>query len=174
MKKNIEDEEVLEVINEKYMELFPAEKKVVDAILKKPQNVVNYNAADLAKKSDVSVATIVRLCHHLGYEGYYQFRLLLSRDLGKKQHRVKKSGDAFGSYVEELADSVLAIGKRLEPGSAERSAGSTEECADGTSDCLWQCYQCIPLYGIPSGTSGYSLHLFGTSGIHHQSYQSGQ
>ena len=29
MKKNIEDEEVLEVINEKYMELFPAEKKVV-------------------------------------------------------------------------------------------------------------------------------------------------
>ena len=37
MKKNIEDEEVLEVINEKYMELFPAEKKVVDAILKKPQ-----------------------------------------------------------------------------------------------------------------------------------------
>ena len=100
MKKNIEDEEVLEVINEKYMELFPAEKKVVDAILKKPQNVVNYNVADLAKKSDVSVATIVRLCHHLGYEGYYQFRLLLSRDLGKKQHRVKKSGDAFGSYVE--------------------------------------------------------------------------
>ena len=95
MKKNIEDEEVLEVINEKYMELFPAEKKVVEAILKKPQNVVNYNVADLAKKSDVSVATIVRLCHHLGYEGYYQFRLLLSRDLGKKQHRVKKSGDAF-------------------------------------------------------------------------------
>ena len=81
MKKNIEDEEVLEVINEKYMELFPAEKKVVDAILKKPQNVVNYNAADLAKKSDVSVATIVRLCHHLGYEGYYQFRLLLSMSL---------------------------------------------------------------------------------------------
>ena len=47
MKKNIEDEEVLEVINEKYMELFPAEKKVVEAILKKPQNVVNYNVADL-------------------------------------------------------------------------------------------------------------------------------
>lgn len=116
MKKNIEDEEVLEVINEKYMELFPAEKKVVDAILKKPQNVVNYNVADLAKKSDVSVATIVRLCHHLGYEGYYQFRLLLSRDLGKKQHRVRKSGNAFGSYVEELADSVLAIGKRLDLG----------------------------------------------------------
>lgn len=116
MRKNIEDEEVLEVINEKYMELFPAEKKVVDAILKKPQNVVNYNVADLAKKSDVSVATIVRLCHHLGYEGYYQFRLLLSRDLGKKQTRAKKSGDAFGSYVEELADSVWAIGRRLDQG----------------------------------------------------------
>lgn len=111
---NIEDEEVLEVINANYMDLFPAEKKVVDEILKKPQDAVGYNVAELAKKSEVSEATIVRLCHHLGYDGYYQFRLLLSRDLGKKQRGEKKSDNAIVSYLEELTESMMFIGKRLD------------------------------------------------------------
>ncbi|MBQ7448049.1 MAG: MurR/RpiR family transcriptional regulator, partial [Eubacterium sp.] len=70
----IVDREVLEVIRERYADLFPAEKKTADFVLQNPPAAVTMNVAELAKASGVSDATIVRLCHHLGYSGYYQFR----------------------------------------------------------------------------------------------------
>jgi RpiR family transcriptional regulator, carbohydrate utilization regulator len=41
------------------------------------------NISDLAHKSGASEATVVRMCKHLGYDGYYQMRLIMSRDAGK-------------------------------------------------------------------------------------------
>ena len=75
---NILELEVLEVIRKRYSDIFPAEKKVADLILRKSQEVVNYNVSELAKASGVSDATIIRMCHHLGYSGYYQFRIALA------------------------------------------------------------------------------------------------
>lgn len=76
-------ENVINNIKERYMELFPAEKKVADYILNKTEEVVMLNVSDLAGKSETSEATVVRTCKHLGYGGYYQMRILLSHDLGK-------------------------------------------------------------------------------------------
>ena len=60
-KTNIVDQEVLTVIRENYTEIFPAEKKVADLILRKPQEVVNSKVSELARASGVSDATIVRM-----------------------------------------------------------------------------------------------------------------
>ena len=71
------DKPVLEVIKDNYGKIFSAEKKVADFVLEHPQEAVDANVSELAKASGVSDATVVRMCHHLGYKGYYQFRLML-------------------------------------------------------------------------------------------------
>lgn len=114
--KNIQSKEVFTVIKEQYNNIFSAEKKVVDFVLQYPQKAVNSNVSELAKLSGVSDATVVRMCHHIGYTGYYQFRITLARDLGKRQYddvKLTRESDAVEKMFTEYAESMLAIGKRI-------------------------------------------------------------
>ncbi|WP_313580847.1 MurR/RpiR family transcriptional regulator [Lacrimispora sp.] len=79
------DKPVLDVIKDNYGKIFSAEKKVADYVLEHPQEAVDANVSELAKASGVSDATVVRMCHHLGYKGYYQFRLMLAKDVGRDE-----------------------------------------------------------------------------------------
>ncbi|MBP3902444.1 MAG: MurR/RpiR family transcriptional regulator [Blautia sp.] len=111
------DREVLEVIREKYEDIFPAEKKAVDFVLGNPTEAVGFNVSELARASGVSDATIVRMCHHLGYSGYYQFRLALSRDIGKKQYGGSLElhpNEAIRQVFDGYAASVSAILRDLD------------------------------------------------------------
>ena len=116
-KDNILDKEVLEVVKERYDDIFSAEKKVADFVLSNPKKVVDSNVSELAKQSGVSDATVVRMCHHIGYSGYYQFRITLARDLGKKQYGdmvIPKSKDAVEKVFQGYAENMLAIGKQID------------------------------------------------------------
>lgn len=75
---------VAEVLRDSYDSFTSAEKRVADYILAKPQDAMVCNVAQLAKKSEVSDATIVRMCQRAGYTGYYQMHLLLSHDVGQR------------------------------------------------------------------------------------------
>ncbi|MDY3121947.1 MurR/RpiR family transcriptional regulator [Suipraeoptans intestinalis] len=114
---NILEREVLDVIGENYHLIFSAERKVADVILRDPQKAVDFNVSNLAKESGVSDATVVRLCHHLGYAGYYQFRIALARDLGRKQYedspRMDKH-DEIDQLFHEYAENIRNIGKGLD------------------------------------------------------------
>lgn len=105
--------EVLEVIRSQYDNIFSAEKKVADYVLKNPDKTVDANVSELAKLSGVSDATVVRTCHHLGYKGYYQFRITLSRDLGKKKKNVGKEEDAIDKVFGNFSDMLLEIGQSI-------------------------------------------------------------
>ena len=114
---NILDKEVLEVIKEEYDKIFSAEKKVADFVLKYPQKAVESNVSELAKQSGVSDATVVRMCHHIGYTGYYQFRITLARDMGKKQYSspsVSENKDAVDNLFADYAETMIAIGSRID------------------------------------------------------------
>lgn len=76
---------VLEIIKENYEKIFSAERKVADFILENPKLAVDSNVSELAESSGVSDATVVRMCRHLGFKGYYQFRLLLAKDIGREE-----------------------------------------------------------------------------------------
>ena len=108
VRDSILEREVLEVIRSQYDSIFSAEKKVADYVLNNPYKTVDANVSELAKLSGVSDATVVRTCHHLGYKGYYQFRITLSRDLGRKKEHISKEKDAidkvFGKFVQKLQD----------------------------------------------------------------------
>lgn len=116
-KANILEREVLEVIREQYDQIFSAEKKVADFILENPQKAVECNVSELAKYSKVSDATVVRMCHHIGYTGYYQFRITLAKDLGKQQYRsvgLIDSKDTVEAMFGEFAKAMLVIGRRID------------------------------------------------------------
>ncbi|HIU77202.1 MAG TPA: MurR/RpiR family transcriptional regulator [Candidatus Pelethocola excrementipullorum] len=114
---NILEKEVLENIREHYDQIFSAERKVADFVLKNPQKTVDSNVSELARQSGVSDATVVRMCHHIGYTGYYQFRIALSRDLGKRQVGavlLTDSANAVENVFLEYAQAMLAIGRRID------------------------------------------------------------
>ena len=91
---------VVENIRQFYDELFAAEKKVANYILDNMQEVIMLNVTDLARKSGASEATVVRTCKHLGYDGYYQMRLLISRDAG--QYKAQYSGNGKLSSAQQI------------------------------------------------------------------------
>lgn len=76
---------VIENIRMNHSNLFSAEKKAADYILANPEQAIMMSISELAQKSGASEATVVRMCKHIGYQGYYQMRLLMSQDLGKNK-----------------------------------------------------------------------------------------
>ena len=75
-----EGKTVVEMIREKYNQIFMAERKVADFVLENPERAVNANVSELANLSGVSDATVIRFCKRIGFQGHYQFRITLSRD----------------------------------------------------------------------------------------------
>ncbi len=112
--KKYEDEKVLdapvlEIIQEKYDTIFSAEKKVADYVLANPDRVVDFTVLELSRSSGVSDATVVRMCHHLGYKGYYQFRLLLARDVGRSEDT--EAQNDFSRFLSEYSSAILSLGE---------------------------------------------------------------
>lgn len=111
MADNITERTVLDTITYMYDKIFQAEKKVADFILSNPGVAVNSNVSELANRSGVSDATVIRLCKHLGYDGYYQMRLCLSRDIGRNasnKDTTEISKDSVPSLFKLIADRSLA------------------------------------------------------------------
>ena len=69
---NTEQKNVLITITEKYDEIFKAEKKVADFILKNPEVAVNANVSELANYSGVSYPAL---------QASWLFRVLSDEDL---------------------------------------------------------------------------------------------
>jgi DNA-binding MurR/RpiR family transcriptional regulator len=68
-------------IREALPTLSETERRVCDEILRDPRQIILSSVVELAEKSGVSEATIVRLCRKLGYSGYAEFKVVLSQDL---------------------------------------------------------------------------------------------
>lgn len=98
-KASLFEKEALQVISNEYDNIFSTEKKVADFVMTNPHRAVEFNVSELAKASGVSDATVVRVCHHIGYTGYHQFRIALSRDLGKMQQCRSPEESRYDPYI---------------------------------------------------------------------------
>jgi len=58
-----------------------AERRIADAILQNPEEVINLSITELAERSEASESTVVRFCKTLGYKGYYELKIALAREL---------------------------------------------------------------------------------------------
>ena len=108
---------VIDVITDEYDNLFPTEKKIATYIKNNPQEVIMLNVSELAKRSGASEATVVRMCKHLGYQGYYQMRLILSRDVGRKEIQNPNNPDedllkwVFEQHIHNLHSLISKLDK---------------------------------------------------------------
>lgn len=124
---------VLETITERYDEIFQAEKKVADFILKNPNIAVNSNVSELADFSGVSDATVIRLCKHLGYKGYYQMKMCLSRDIGRQQESLKpidQADTSMSAMFKKIAETVLASGAAIDEKVFRECVNQIKECSE--------------------------------------------
>lgn len=74
---------LLETIRSVYPQLYDAERKVADTVLKDPDAVLRIGVTELANLSEVSDATVVRFSKKVGAGGYYEFKLRLANELGQ-------------------------------------------------------------------------------------------
>ncbi len=106
MNELLKNKTVIQIIKEKYDDIFLAEKKVADFILEHSEKAVNANVSELANYSGVSDATVVRLCKHIGFQGYYQLRISLSRDLGRNQTQEMNDSYKESNTVSEIFNAM--------------------------------------------------------------------
>ena len=97
-----------------------AEKKVGDYLLDNAEEVIDMTIAQVAVASSVSETTVFRFCRSIGYRGFQDFRIALTRDLWEPRREpidtVKRtdSADTIASKVvhntiEVLQDTLKVI-----------------------------------------------------------------
>lgn len=101
-------------IQNNYNLLSSAEKTVANYILKNPDEVVKYTIKELATACNVSEATVVRMCQHLGYKGYWSFRISLAADRHGSEVKKDRNEDGnsnkillrYAKMIENLAGNI--------------------------------------------------------------------
>lgn len=72
--------------------LLPSERRVVELILADTEGIVETTAQDLADRAGVARSTVIRTCQSLGYRGYPQLRVALTRELAQTGARDRDYG----------------------------------------------------------------------------------
>lgn len=94
-----------------YPSLTPAQRKVADYTLEHPEKVIYAPVSQLAEDCDVSVGTVVRFCQAIGFQGYQEFKLILSRDI------VGQTEDIHEDINPE--DNLLALATKISHANAQ-------------------------------------------------------
>ena len=89
-------------------ELSGTEQRIVDYILDHREEAPTMTAAQLARRSGASEATISRFCKHLGFDNYRSFQFSLGRDLTLKHDGLDLDGEISLDNVEDSLKSILA------------------------------------------------------------------
>src|SRR5699024_8533077 len=106
---------VLINIENSFSDLHEAERKVAKVILDNPVEILSMNISELSNLCKVSDATVVRMAQHLGYKGYHQMRLLLSKDRSfdyqDEEEKINNPVDYYFkgelSYLNSLSDAQI-------------------------------------------------------------------
>ena len=128
--------------------LRPSEKKVAQYVLDHPEEVVDLSVTELAQRSGVSDATIVKFSQRIGYSGYQQFKIMLSRELARPAHANYGELDPADDIPKVKAKVITMNMSALEQTLHTLSDTELERAVDA----LWAA-PVIHLYGV--GASGF-------------------
>ncbi len=106
-------QDAVQFLTEHYNELTDSEKKLTDYIISNIDSAIFMTVKTLASSSGVSVATVVRLTQHLGFDGYKDFRLYLASHNSIKRDFIldfeDKATDAKSQINKVLTASIDSI-----------------------------------------------------------------
>lgn len=104
---------VTERILEHRDNLSPTEQRIADYILKNTYQVVDFTVKDLASASEVSEATVIRMCQHIGFTGYWPLRASLTAELAKYQVEKDRTASGGGNPIYEIFDEYMQMLENL-------------------------------------------------------------
>ena len=109
------------------------EKEIARIILDNPQLVVDLSVHALAKHTFSSASTIVRLCNHIGYSGYKEFRWAVTYELAQREQsrRIEQKEIARSDYLEEIIEKITYLNIiSLEETSSLMDVNILRQCVD--------------------------------------------
>ncbi|MFM2587317.1 MurR/RpiR family transcriptional regulator [Vibrio sp. TBV020] len=103
----------------------PLSKKlrlVADYVLENAHDVQFQTITDLARNTQTSEATVVRLCRDMGYKGYSDFRMALAVDLSQtaSKNQAPVEGDICDISAQSAVDSLQDTAKLIDRKSLAR------------------------------------------------------
>lgn len=78
----------LEMISQ---EVGRAQRQVAEYVLSNPEDVIRMSITQLAEASETSEATVVRLMQSVGFEGYNDFKISLSRSMSQNEEELERN-----------------------------------------------------------------------------------
>ena len=96
------------------------EKKLAEYILEHYEDVLSCSVSELARKAEVSDASVTRFCRSVGYKGYQDFKMNAATDLlpgGERINPILERGDGaqaiadkiFSAYQNVLANTLWGL-----------------------------------------------------------------
>lgn len=107
---------MLDKIRHRLERLSRSERKVANAILASPQQVIHSSIAALANLSHVSEPTVNRFCHHVDTKGFPDFKVQLAQSLAHGTpyvHCNVDEDDSVDIYTRKIFDSAMATLARV-------------------------------------------------------------
>ena len=109
------------------------EREVAENILKDPSMVVDLSIHQLAKTTFSSASTIVRLCNHIGYSGYKEFRWAVTYELAQREQtrKIEQKEIARSDSLEEIIEKITYLNIiSLEETSSLMDVNVLRKCVD--------------------------------------------
>lgn len=108
--------------------LQPSELSVVALILDDPDGVVELTAQDLSERAGVARSSVIRTCQKLGYRGFAQLRVALTRELAQAPVSRQVYGEsalgAIRADIDALAATLPRISSVLSEEAVEQAVGT--------------------------------------------------
>lgn len=116
-RRTTSDQDPLDHLEARIGELPTALARAAVYIVENPEKVVRYSLKELSKFTKTGEASIVRLCHIAGFEGFSEFKLALAGQLAIRrtagtrmaaddQHPVITMGYELGRSIEHTVDGI--------------------------------------------------------------------
>lgn len=117
------------LLEEKNGQLTKGERKIVEYLFSTEEPFLTYTVMEFAEKADVSEATVVRFCKHIGCKGYQDFKIAAAREMMPKEklyNPIIQEGDEPSAVCEKVFGSEMAA---LEETLQKLDAGKLEMIA---------------------------------------------
>ncbi len=105
--------------------LTPAQEKILEYLLDRPDKVAYMSSAELALSLDISNATVIRFCQHIGFKGYLDLqrhirelikaRLTLPQRLQKQSSNIRETGDILRTVLKSDQANLTNAMKNVSP-----------------------------------------------------------
>lgn len=93
-----------------YDNLGEAEKRIAKLLLENPKEIIHYSITELAEKSNVSEATVVRFSRKLGFKGYQELKIIFAQEMVsplQSIHEEVKEDDEIPEVLDKVFQSII-------------------------------------------------------------------